>query len=235
MNSLELAALQEPLSNEARVIYCVYLRANINAKTNTVTINNKDILKLLNSHSPRVSLGREISALFKELQQVGLVALQTNVANSADKSIEFESNFDRSLNKLKVSLPLFEAMPSPFVSSSIQTLDDNEAHEQHSKMHLNWRPDDSLFSQLCQLIGVIDAYFDADELGEFIAYWLGRPEVVQTPYQWTQKFVLHLKQRRIRKPANSSQTKVGPQWVEPTAGIEFDDNVKQLIKKYSEQ
>ena len=100
---------------------------------------------------------------------------------------------------------------------------------------VTWRPDEALFKQICQLVGVIESYFDADELGEFIAYWLGRPEVQNTPYQWTQKFVLHLKQRRMRKPLQADKSKVGHQWVAPTASIEFDDNVKQLIKKYSEQ
>jgi hypothetical protein len=213
VNGLEIDALSQALSNEARVLYCIYLRPNVSASNNTVTINNKDILTLLNRQQPRLSLGREISALFKELYQAGLI------------EVVGEYSFQRSLNNLDVKLIL---------SSVKLDLNDESLHQQHLKMSVNWRPDSSLFTQVCQLVGVIETHFDADELGEFIAYWLGRPEVQQTPYQWTQKFVLHLKQRRIRKPIKGSQTKVGHQWVEPQAGIEFDDNVKKLIQKYSE-
>jgi DNA replication protein DnaT len=101
------------------------------------------------------------------------------------------------------------------------------------KMNVSWRPDADLFEQLCQLVGVIDKGYSADELGEYIAYWLGYPEKQFTDYQWTQKFVLNIKQRRQRLPVNKEQTKVGHQWITPQAGIEIDDNVKQLVEKYS--
>ncbi|WP_371195331.1 DnaT-like ssDNA-binding domain-containing protein [Glaciecola sp. SC05] len=214
MNSLEINALSQPLSNEARVLYCLYLRPLADASNTGININNKLILALLNGHQPRIQLGREISALFEELHQVGLI------------NIVGDYSFNRSLNNHAVLLPL---------SNINVDLEDVDLHQQHQKMSLNWRPNLSLFTQVCQLVGVIEAYFDADELGEFIAYWLGRPEVLQTPYQWTQKFVLHLKQRRIRTPAQGAKSKVGHQWVEPKAGIEFDDNVKKLVQKYSEK
>jgi hypothetical protein len=214
VNTLEINALCQPLSNEARVLYSLYLRPHLRTDKDKIRINNKNILALLNGHQIRVHLGREISALFKELHQVRLI------------EIEGDYSFNRSLNNYQVTLPL---------SNVSIDIEDDSLHQQHQKMSLNWRPDVSLFTQVCQLVGIIKAQFDADELGEFIAYWLGRPEVQQTPYQWTQKFVLHLKQRRIRKPAQASQSKVGHQWVEAKAGIEFDDNVKKLVQKYSEQ
>jgi hypothetical protein len=228
MNSLEVAALREPISNEARVLYCIYLRPNFDYEAQSTTVNNKDILSLLNAQRTCLSLGREVSALFKELNDVGLIALKRDNPQETIGSSNNEE-FSRSLNKRQVTLPLFQA------DISALDLGDDSAHLQHHKIMVTWRPDEALFKQICQLVGVIESYFDADELGEFIAYWLGRPEVQNTPYQWTQKFVLHLKQRRMRKPLQADKSKVGHQWVAPTASIEFDDNVKQLIKKYSEQ
>jgi hypothetical protein len=32
---------------------------------------------------------------------------------------------------------------------------------------------------------------------------------------------------------NKEQTKIGHQWITPQAGLEIDDNVKQLVEKYS--
>lgn len=216
MNELELSALKQALSNEARVLYCLYLRPLITSTSSTVSINNKAILSVLNAQRTTVTLGREISALFKELYQVGLI------------EIEGESSFQKSLNQQSVRLCL---------STININLEDPKLHQQHQKMSISWRPEPSLFTQVCQLVGVIDLDYNADELGEFIAYWLGRPEIQQSQYQWTQKFVLHLKQRRIRYPVaqnTASGTRVGHQWVTPKAGIEFDDNVKKLISKYSE-
>jgi hypothetical protein len=216
VNELELSALKQALSNEARVLYCLYLRPLITNSSQAVSINNKAILSVLNAQRTTITLGREISALFKELYQVGLI------------EIEGEYSFQKSLNKQRVRLCL---------STINIDLEDESLHQQHQKMSVSWRPEPSLFTQVCQLVGVIELDYNADELGEFIAYWLGRPEIQQSQYQWTQKFVLHLKQRRIRQPAGqttASGTRIGHQWVTPKAGIAFDDNVKKLISKYSE-
>ncbi|MFC4698785.1 DnaT-like ssDNA-binding domain-containing protein [Glaciecola siphonariae] len=214
LNSLELAALSQAVSNEARVLYCLYLLPQSQSDDSKITIHNKDILALLNSTDKRISLGREISALFEELHHAGLIDIQG------------EHDFQKSLNRHRVTLLLNKAG---------KDLQDSDLHAQHQKISVSWRPDNHLFEQICALVGVIDLHFDAEELGEFIAYWLGRPESQHTPYQWTQKFVLHLKHRRIRKPISGEKSKVGHQWVETQAGIEFDDNVKKLVKKYSEQ
>jgi hypothetical protein len=216
VNELELTALKQALSNEARVLYCLYLRPHLNPKSHTVTINNKSIMSLLNAQQNTITLGREISALFKELYHAGLI------------DIDGEHSFQKSLNKQTVRLCL---------SSVNVDLEEASLHQQHHKMSVSWRPQEVLFNQVCQLVGVIELDYNADEMGEFIAYWLGRPEIQQSQYQWIQKFVLHLKQRRIRQPStlsHAAQSKVGHQWVTPRAGIEFDDNVKKLISKYSE-
>ncbi|WP_375055339.1 DnaT-like ssDNA-binding domain-containing protein [Zobellella sp. DQSA1] len=66
-------------------------------------------------------------------------------------------------------------------------------------MHPEWRPDDQ-FDGLARLCGLLDSHFDDTELGEFIAYWLGRPEVFENQHQWMLKFVRKLKnQRSVRR------------------------------------
>jgi DNA replication protein DnaT len=68
-------------------------------------------------------------------------------------------------------------------------------------------------------------------LGEFVAYWMGRPQMQFSQFQWTQKFVFQLKQRRLANGISTSQ-KVGSQLVKPKASVEADDNAKKLVEKY---
>jgi hypothetical protein len=213
MNSLELDALQLSMSNHARALYSVYLISKSNAIKGNVTISYKDIMHFLNGKEEVVTLGRQVNSLFKELDNVGLI------------SINHDQSYKRSLNKQVIHLPLSISRDLFDIST--------DKHQNFVKMNVSWRPDADLFEQLCQLVGVIDKGYSADELGEYIAYWLGYPEKQFTDYQWTQKFVLNIKQRRQRLPVNKEQTKVGHQWITPQAGIEIDDNVKQLVEKYS--
>ncbi|MFT5900204.1 MAG: DNA replication protein DnaT [Glaciecola sp.] len=221
MNSLELDALQLSMSNHARALYSIYLVSKCDGKNTdsnanpvgSITLSYKDIMQFLNSKEELVTLGRQVNSLLKELDSVGLI------------SIGIDQSYKRSLNNQVIQLPF--RVPKDI--SSIVT----DAHQGFIKMNVSWRPDATLFEQLCQLVGVIDKGYSADEIGEYIAYWLGYPEKQFTAYQWTQKFVLNLKQRRQRQPVNKEQTKVGHQWITPEAGLEIDDNVKQLIEKYS--
>lgn len=214
MNQLELAALQTSISHLARTLYCLFLRPQVSQNDNTAIINNKSILALLNNKETCVTKGREINNLFSELLNVGLVEFENEHLISA------------SLHKKKVRLPLVH-LP--------QTLEDPSLHSSFQSMHLNWRPHESVFNDLCQLVGLIDKIYNADELGEFIAYWIGRIDTQCTEYQWTQKLVIYLKQRRLTKPFSSQQTRAGHQYVTPKSGIEFDDNVKRLVEQYKEQ
>jgi DNA replication protein DnaT len=214
VNELELEALNTPLSNLARVVYCVYLRPQLAQGSQKVTINNKAIISLVNNKKEVISLGRQVTTLIKELYQVGLV----QVSNDTD--------FSHSLHMLEVSLPLTE-LP--------QSIENPLFHNQHKSMRLDWRPIETLFNDLCQLVGLIETTYSADELGEFIAYWLGRVDSQCTEYQWTQKLVIHLKQRRQRLPLSQQKTAAGHQYVTPSAGIVFDDNVKKLIDQYKDQ
>ncbi|MBF7074648.1 flavodoxin [Glaciecola sp. MH2013] len=213
MNSLELDALQLPLSNHARALYCVYLSPKSDAKTGEINLLYKDVMAFLNSKEPIVELGRQVNSLLKELANVGLV------------SIKERSSFKLSLNQHLITLPL-KITDEPKVII-------DEHHQGFGKMTVDWHPDPTLFNQLCQLVGVIDKGYSADELGEYIAYWLGYPEKQFSQYQWTQKFVLNIKLRRQRQPVSKEQTKVGHQWITPEAGLEVDDNVKKLVEKYS--
>ncbi|MGK0370476.1 MAG: hypothetical protein ACJAW1_000717 [Glaciecola sp.] len=214
MNELELETLQTPLSNLARVLYCLYLRPQMSGSSNTIEINNKAILALINNKKPVITMGRQISALFEELHSVGLIEVVT------------DTDFSKSLHNQEITLPL-TALP--------QSLENPQFHSQHKSMRLDWRPVQSIFEDLCQLVGLIEKTYSADELGEFIAYWLGRIDTQCTEYQWTQKLVIHLKQRRQRLPLSEQKTKAGHQYVTPSAGIVFDDNVKQLINQYKDQ
>ena len=214
MNPLELEALQTPISNLARVVYCVYLRPKLSRGSQQVVLNNKDMLSLLNSKTQTITKGREINALLKELNEVGLIALSDN------------ANIDHSMHNKTVNLPLSE-LP--------QSMENPQYHSQHKAMQLTWRPVESIFNDLCKLIGLLEHTYSADELGEFIAYWLGRVDSQHTEYQWTQKLVVHLKQRRQRLPLAEQKTATGHQYVTPSAGIVFDDNVAKLINQYKDQ
>jgi len=213
MNSLELDALQLSMSNHARALYSVYLAPKGSAAQGKLTLSYQDIMQFLNSKEEVVTLGRQVNSLLKELDNVGLIR------------IDDDQSYKRSLNKQLIHLPLS-------ISKEISSIA-TDKHQTFVKMNLSWRPDANLFEQLCQLVGVIDKGYSADELGEYIAYWLGYPEKQFTDYQWTQKFVLNIKQRRQRQPVNKEQTKIGHQWITPQAGLEIDDNVKQLVEKYS--
>jgi len=213
LNPLELETLQTPLSNLARVVYCLYLRPQITRGSQKVTINNKQILALLNNKKEVIRLGRQVSAIIKELENAGLVQLDD------------DADFTKSLNQHKLSLPLTK-LP--------QSLDAPQFHSQHKAMRVDWRPTEQVFKDLCSLVGLIETTYSADELGEFIAYWLGRIDSQHTEYQWTQKLVIHLKQRRQRFPLAEQKTAKGHQYVTPSAGIVFDDNVAKLVEQYKD-
>lgn len=213
MNSLEIDALQLPMSNDARALYTVYLAPKAASSSGQLQLSYKDIIQFLNSKDEVLTLGRQVNSILKELDSVGLIKLND------------DQSYKRSLNKQLITLPLSISQEISGIST--------DKHQSFVKMSVSWRPDADLFEQICQLVGLIDKGYSADELGEYIAYWLGYPEKQFTDYQWTQKFVLNIKQRRQRQPVNKEQTKIGHQWITPQAGLEIDDNVKQLVEKYS--
>ena len=84
----ELNALTSPLSNAARVLYCLALRPKANQDTLLSNpLQYKELLALMNSDPQRepVTRGREINTLLEELTQAGLVSLPESL--SLDKSL----------------------------------------------------------------------------------------------------------------------------------------------------
>ncbi|MEP4890672.1 MAG: DnaT-like ssDNA-binding domain-containing protein [Aliiglaciecola sp.] len=213
MNSSEQAALTQALSNDARVLYLLGLRPIADEKTGlTAPLNYKQLIALLNGKNNEFTLGRQINGLIKELVKHQLV------------EIEPDASLDKSFNQQCIRLPLLNIKQDDYPS----------LHLQWSGMTANWKPHQAAFEDLASLIGIIDKDYSQHELGEFIAYWMGRPELQFSQYQWTQKFVFQIKQRRVASGVKNVQ-KVGNQWVTPKAGVEADDNAKQLVAKYSKK
>lgn len=213
LNQLELSALNQSISNDARVLYCLGLRPNADeVKGLTQPLNYKTLLQLLNGNQHVYTLGRQINALIKELLGVGLVGLQNDMP------------LNRSFNGKLLLLPLLNSTEDDY----------SNLHLQWSPMSLDWQPTISLFNDLSTLVGIIDKEYSATELGEFVAYWMGRPQMQFSQFQWTQKLVFQIKQKRLASGVNVLQ-KVGNQLVKPKASVEIDDNAKKLVEKYGKK
>jgi hypothetical protein len=210
LNPTELEALKNPISNEARVLYCLGLRPIAQNQTGlTEPLHYKSLLALLNSKEKIITLGRQINRLLSELVEVGLISA-TN---------EIEKNL--SCNGKSLVLPL----------AAININDYSNMHTQWKPMQLEWQPHSELYQDLAKLVGIIDKTYSDNELGDFIAYWLGRPESQHTVFQWTQKFVFFIKKQRLAL-GYSDKKRVGNQVVTKKAGISTDSNTKKLVEKY---
>ncbi|GGD71771.1 DnaT-like ssDNA-binding domain-containing protein [Lacimicrobium alkaliphilum] len=208
MNQTEVDALKSPVSNEARVLYILGLRPDSDKTTGvSAPLNYRALLTLLNSKTTAFTRGRQINELLAELAEAGLIMYQQ------------ESLSERSLNGETLLLPLLRS----------DSQDYQQLHLHWKAMTADWMPDEGLFKQLATLVGLLDKSYQQQDVGEFAAYWLGRPEVNLTLFQWTQKFVLHLKNRR---QAYGHKQQVGHQIVPTTAGITVDDNARKLVEKY---
>lgn len=172
MNQNELDALTTQISNEARVLYLLGLRPAANKTTGiSAPLNYRNLLTLLNGKSATFTRGRQINQLLKELTDAGLIICQQ------------EAISDRSLNGETLLLPL---LMSP--SQGYQQL-----HLHWQAMTTDWTPDEKLFSELATLVGLLDKSYQQQDIGEFVAYWLSRPEVNLTLFQWTQNLFFILK------------------------------------------
>lgn len=209
----ELAALTSSLSNDARVLYMLGLRPTANnATTSTAPIDYKALLSLLNGDDKESTYqrGRQINSLLRQLEQQGLIALPDNV------------DLEHSVNGKSLLLPLISEAQDSF----------NALHKSHFAMSPSWQPNLHLFNEMAQLLGIIDAEYDDHDIGEFIAYWLGRPGTVFSEFQWTQKFAYNIKRKRLASGYEPVR-KVGNQHVKVAAGIEADDNARKLVEKYA--
>ena len=209
----ELAALTSSLSNDARVLYMLGLRPYANSATTTsAPIDYKALLALLNGDDkdPPYQRGRQVNSLLRQLEQNGLVALPDAV------------DLAHSVNGKILLLPLISEAQNSF----------SALHKSHFSMSPSWQPNKSLFNEMAQLLGIIDAEYDNNDIGEFIAYWLGRPSTVFSEFQWTQKFAYNMKRKRLASGYEPVR-KVGNQHVKVAAGIEADDNARKLVEKYA--
>lgn len=212
-NKAEQTALLQNLSNDARILYMLGIKPTANDSTGiTSPLNYKSLLSILNTKDEKFTLGRQVNSLVKELLSVGLVTFQNEV------------ELNHSFNGKTLVLPL----------TTMKIDDYSKLHLNWHKMHIDWLPNEKLIADLAKLLGIIDYDYNSSELGDFIAYWLGRPESQFSEYQWTQKFVFNLKKKRLAHGFKSVQ-KVGQQIVQTKAGIQADDNAKNLVAKYSKK
>ena len=172
----------------------------------------KQLIKLLNGKEDKFTLGRQINSLVKELLSVGLVNFVEDV------------ELNHSFNGKCLVLSLMLIKPDDY----------SALHTQWQAMHLNWQPDNQLLQDLAKLMGLIDNQYSDQDLGDFIGYWLGRPESHFSQFQWTQKFVFNLKRKRLASGAKNLH-KVGQQLVQSRPGIVADENARKLVEKYSKK
>ncbi len=183
MTPAEYSALAHPrLSHPARSLYTLQLRRLV-LENRLARLNYPELGRALAVVDPGNPGGfsyqvnaRQLTELLDELMEAELLQVEAQ----ADSEHYHQCPFQLPLLSQRVRSPL---PARPF------------------QMHLQWRPDEEL-SALARLCGVIDASYSEEDLGEFIAYWLGRPEVFDSQHQWMLKFIRALKSRRYaRRPA----------------------------------
>lgn len=183
MTPAEYSALAHPrLSHPARSLYTLQLRRLV-LENQAARLNYPELGRALAVVDPSDPCGfsfqvnaRQLTELFDELMEAGLLQVEPQPESEHYHQCPFQ-------------LPLLtQKLRSPLPERPFQ-------------MHLQWRPDEEL-PALARLCGVIDASYSEEDLGEFIAYWLGRPEVFDSQHQWMLKFIRALKTRRYtrRKP-----------------------------------
>lgn len=106
-----------------------------------------------------------------------------------------------------------------------------ELHSQTQPMSIDWKPIESVVTQIAMRIGLIDSTYDDELIGEFVMYWMGQPHRYHTLYQWNHKFVMNLKRKRTVF-LNQNASIVGSQYVPKEAGISTDSNARSLVEKY---
>ncbi|ART78963.1 DnaT-like ssDNA-binding domain-containing protein [Oceanisphaera avium] len=179
MTPAEYQALTSPsLSHAARSLYQLYIRHHaLGDKSQPLDyplLGKALTVQGKSAQHYRVT-ANTLSALVEELLAVGLLNLYHN---------PHPVHFHGAVFTLPLKhLPGLAPLPS-----------------RQFAMHAQWRPDEQ-FAGLARLCGLLDSTIDETELGEFIAYWLGRPEVFENQHQWMLKLVRKLKQQRSIKRA----------------------------------
>ncbi|MGL4250208.1 MAG: DnaT-like ssDNA-binding domain-containing protein [Aeromonas sp.] len=217
MTPAEYNALAHPgLSHPARTLYTLQLRRQV-LENQRAWLNYPELgraLAVVDQGDPcgfsfQVN-ARQLTELFDELIEAGLLLVEALPESEHYHHCPFQ-------------LPLL----TPKVRSPLP--------ERPFQMHLRWRPDEEL-PALARLCGMIDASYSEEELGEFIAYWLGRPEVFDSQHQWMLKFIRALKTRRYtrRKQMETQgyqQVASTPIYTGPSKrALEMREEVKRLYE-----
>lgn len=207
MTPAEHQALTSPrLSHPARSLYMLHLRHTARGER-TQPLDYPQLGKALaisadGEYRYRVT-PVALTGLLEELQQAGLLQLA-------------EQPHDQHYHGAVFTLPLMGMgglAPLP---------------SRQFAMHGDWQPDQQ-FDALARLCGLLDSQYDDTELGEFIAYWLGRPEAFANQHQWTLKFVRTLKNKRsIRRPVTTGD---GYQQQPVKASAEPSKRARQMIEE----
>lgn len=202
MTPAEYSQLNLPtLSHPARSLYYLHLRRQADAQ-GYVVINYPVLGRALAVEDPRQIGGfsyqvnaSQLTALLQELLHAGLLR---------DPLAAAPVNY----HGCQLLLPLLPHVSAalPLAASAVP-------------MQADWRPG-SQFGDLAKLCGLADSQYAEDELGEFIAYWLGRPEVYATDHQWMLKFIKKLKVRRYLRHEPEQTARVGFQSVTLAASPE---------------
>lgn len=207
MNQAELAALAEVDEISARLLYCGGLRPFANQLTGaSMPLDYQQLCSLLTTSAKTFRLGRQVNDLLRHLAQAGLVSLPPQL------------DLNKSVNGSQVVLPLL-------INNDVSLL-------QQTSMHKHWQVVTNYYQDACQLVGLIDHAYTEQELGEFISYWMSRPDTQLNPLQWTQKFVQQLKRQRSQGRAERHTQTIGTQTVAQAAGVHVDDNAQALKNKY---
>lgn len=180
MTPAEYSALAHPrLSHPARSLYTLQLRRLV-LENRQARLNYPELGRSLAVVDPGDPSGfcyqvnaRQLTELLDELMEAELLQVEAQPESEHYHQCPFQ-------------LPLLsQRVRSPLPERPFQ-------------MHLQWRPDEEL-PALARLCGVIDASYNEEDLGEFIAYWLGRPEVFDSQHQWMLRFIRTLKSRRYAR------------------------------------
>ena len=181
MNPAEYNQLCSPrLSHAARTLYWLYLRKQA-SEDSEVVVSYPELGRALAVEKPEAPNGfsfqvtaNQLTELFNELLAIGLISLQ-----SSPQSGHY--------HKAKFTLPLLMEEVCQFPLPG-------EAYP----MTMGWRPDRQ-FAALARLCGLQSPEYAEEELGEFIAYWLGQPEKYATTHQWMLRFIRTLKATNYTK------------------------------------
>lgn len=208
MNNSELSALLLPISNDARTLYLLGLRPQSDPITGiTLPLDYNALLGLLNSKEQKFNRGRQINSLLKELIAAELV------------HVNQDDDIQLSLNDKQLTLSKRADIDRPTIT------------DKHV-MTMNWQPDSNSFNDICSLIGIIDKDYSDTELGEFIAYWLGRTDIKLSSYQWSQRFAQQIKRNRTALDSTTMKQTGTQTHTNTVSSVEADDNAKRLVAKY---